>query len=132
MLLPGPDVPSSTDVPPGTEGVTEEGSPLSGTDGSPWTGTDGSPWTGTDGSPRTGTDGAPGTDNVPCTDRSPGTDSPAGTETTDGPDGPTSVVVPGVASTSMSSFSPTDAPSTRPTGCDGPEALIPAGLRQLL
>src|ERR1700677_4999802 len=109
MLLPGPDVPSSTDVPPGTEGVTdatatEEGSPPSGTDGSPWT----------------GTDGAPGTDNVPCTDRSPGTDSPAGTETPNGPDGPTSVVVPGMASTSMSSFSPTDAPSTRPTGCDGP------------
>src|ERR1700683_2690862 len=104
MLLPGPDVPSSTDVPPGTEGVTEEGSPPAGADGSPWT----------------GTDGAPGTDNVPCTDRSPGTDSPAGTETPDGPDRPTSVVVPGVASTSMSSFSLTDAPSTRPTGCDGP------------
>src|ERR1700677_2422252 len=96
MLLPGPDVPSSTDVPPGTEEVTDatgtkEGSPPSGTDGSPWTGTDGSPWT--------GTEGAPGTDNVPCTD------SPAGTKTTDGPNGPTSVVVPGVASTSMSSFS---------------------------
>src|ERR1700677_2641855 len=117
MLLPGPDVPSSTDVPPGTEGVTdatatEEGSPPSSTDRSPWTGTDGSLWT--------GTDGAPGTNNVPCTNRSPGTDSPAGTETPDGPDGPTSVVVPSVASTSMSSFSPTNAPSTRPTGCKGP------------
>src|ERR1700677_2902464 len=106
MLLPGPDVPSSTDVPPGTEGVTEEGSPPSGPDGPPWTAPDGPP--------------RPGTDNVPCTDRSPATDSPAGTETPDGPDGPTSVVVPGEASTSMSSFSPTDAPSTRPTGCDGP------------
>src|ERR1700683_5691577 len=101
MLLPGPVVPSSTDVPPGTKEVTD------------------APAT-EEGSPPSGTDGAPGINNVPCTDRSPGTDSPAGTETTDGPDGPTSVVVPGVASPSMSSFCPTDAPSTRPTGCEGP------------
>src|ERR1700683_2224188 len=106
MLLPGPDGPSSTDVPPGTDNITGAAESIGTKEVTDATGTEeGPPPTGTNGSLRTSTNEAPSTDNVPCTDRSPGTDSTAGTRTPNGPNGPTSVVVPGVTSTPMSSFS---------------------------